>query len=355
MRGRPPRRLSACRQSHAGSSDRSNTTRGATRRSSPRCRGANPTVGRAPNGGSAPTRTARRASPTAPNCARSPAICRTCSRCSPRPNPSRCRPIPPPTRPSTGIAEACTRTPAPSPNCCARSPGSRRCAACGRSRRPSPSCDELGATATADLVERDGPGAVLRALYRGDVAPAEVVEACGGSERPEAVWVNRLHDRYPNDASVAATILLNHVVLAPGEAIHLTAGNLHAYLHGAGIELMGASDNVVRGGLTVKPVDVDELLRVVDPTPAAAADHGRRRGDRPLPAPRSRLHAGQARRRRPRTPRRATSSPSASTARPGTSPPAPPSPPPPRPTSSSRTDRIPVCVEISERPGARKS
>ena len=126
---------------------------------------------------------------------------------------------------------------------------------------------ELGAIATADLVDSDGPGAVLRALYRGELPPTEVVEACSGSERPEAVWVNRLHDRYPDDASVAATILLNHVVLAPGEAIHLTAGNLHAYLHGAGIELMGASDNVVRGGLTVKPVDVDELLRVVDPSP----------------------------------------------------------------------------------------
>jgi len=126
---------------------------------------------------------------------------------------------------------------------------------------------EVGATVTADLVERDGPGAVLRALYLGDLAPTEVVEACARSQRAEAVWVNRLHDRYPGDASVAATILLNHVVLEPGEAIHLTAGNLHAYLHGAGIELMGASDNVVRGGLTVKPVDVDELLRVVDPIP----------------------------------------------------------------------------------------
>ena len=55
--------------------------------------------------------------------------------------------------------------------------------------------------------------------------------------------------------------------LQPGEALHLTAGNLHAYLGGAGIELMGASDNVVRGGLTEKHVDVDELLRILDTTP----------------------------------------------------------------------------------------
>ena len=84
---------------------------------------------------------------------------------------------------------------------------------------------------------------------------------------PEAALVRSLAERYPGDASVAVTLLLNHVTLAPGEAIVLGPGNLHAYLHGAGIELMGASDNVVRGGLTTKPVDIDDLLAVVDPTP----------------------------------------------------------------------------------------
>jgi mannose-6-phosphate isomerase len=65
------------------------------------------------------------------------------------------------------------------------------------------------------------------------------------------------------------TLLLNHVTLSPGQAMVLGPGNLHAYLHGAGIELMSASDNVVRGGLTTKPVDIDDLLAVVDPTPQA--------------------------------------------------------------------------------------
>jgi mannose-6-phosphate isomerase len=64
-------------------------------------------------------------------------------------------------------------------------------------------------------------------------------------------------------------LLLNLVELEPGEAIQLGPGNLHAYLDGAGIELMGASDNVVRGGLTTKAVDVDDLLAVADPTPLA--------------------------------------------------------------------------------------
>jgi mannose-6-phosphate isomerase len=90
--------------------------------------------------------------------------------------------------------------------------------------------------------------------------------------------VVELDRRYPGDPSVVATLLLHHVVLQPGEAIRLSAGNLHAYLRGAGVELMGASDNVVRGGLTVKHVDIDDLLAVVDATPLdepVLADTGR--------------------------------------------------------------------------------
>jgi mannose-6-phosphate isomerase len=125
----------------------------------------------------------------------------------------------------------------------------------------------IGAHQLADAVEAGGPGAAMHALYLGDVDPATAIAACATSERDEAVWVRRLNHRYPGEASVAVTLLLNHVVLEPGEALHLTAGNLHAYLRGAGVELMGASDNVVRGGLTTKEVDIDELRRIVDVTP----------------------------------------------------------------------------------------
>ena len=69
--------------------------------------------------------------------------------------------------------------------------------------------------------------------------------------------------RYPGDPGVLVALLLNHVRLAPGEAIWMPAGNLHAYLRGAGVEIMAASDNVLRGGLTPKRVDVPELLRVL--------------------------------------------------------------------------------------------
>jgi mannose-6-phosphate isomerase len=48
------------------------------------------------------------------------------------------------------------------------------------------------------------------------------------------------------------------------EAVYLPAGNVHAYLHGLGFEVMANSDNVLRGGLTSKHIDVPELVSVVD-------------------------------------------------------------------------------------------
>jgi mannose-6-phosphate isomerase len=83
----------------------------------------------------------------------------------------------------------------------------------------------------------------------------------------EAKTVLELGERYPGDAGVLCSLLLNRISLAPGEGIYLPAGNLHAYLHGVGFEVMANSDNVLRGGLTPKHVDVPELLRVLDFTP----------------------------------------------------------------------------------------
>jgi mannose-6-phosphate isomerase len=79
--------------------------------------------------------------------------------------------------------------------------------------------------------------------------------------------VRMLAEQYPGDPGVVVSLLLNRVTLLRGEALYLPAGNIHAYLRGVGIELMTASDNVLRGGLTAKHVDVEELLRVVEFTP----------------------------------------------------------------------------------------
>lgn len=87
----------------------------------------------------------------------------------------------------------------------------------------------------------------------------------------EVKTVLELGERYPGDAGVLAALLLNRISLGPGEGIYLPAGNLHAYLHGVGVEVMANSDNVLRGGLTPKHVDVPELLRVLDFTPTPEA------------------------------------------------------------------------------------
>lgn len=74
----------------------------------------------------------------------------------------------------------------------------------------------------------------------------------------------RLASLYPGDIGIVSALLLELVHLEPGEAVYLGAGNLHAYLDGTGVEIMASSDNVLRGGLTKKHVDVAELLRVLD-------------------------------------------------------------------------------------------
>lgn len=72
---------------------------------------------------------------------------------------------------------------------------------------------------------------------------------------------------YPGDPGVVVALLMNHVVLKRGEGVFLRAGLLHAYLCGLGVEIMAASDNVLRGGLTPKRIDVPELLSILDTTP----------------------------------------------------------------------------------------
>ena len=88
----------------------------------------------------------------------------------------------------------------------------------------------------------------------------------------EARTVLEIGENYPLDPGVLAVLLLNRVTLAPGEGLYLPAGNLHAYLWGTAVEVMANSDNVLRGGLTPKHVDVPELLRVLDFTPVAPDD-----------------------------------------------------------------------------------
>ncbi|WP_258805271.1 mannose-6-phosphate isomerase, class I [Pseudarthrobacter sp. NS4] len=110
---------------------------------------------------------------------------------------------------------------------------------------------EAVAEATAQVVEA--------LLSRGSLAPYEA----------ELGTVISLNEKYPGDPGVLISMLLNRISLQPGQAVYMPAGNVHAYLHGLGVEVMASSDNVLRGGLTPKFVDVPELLRTVDFHPVA--------------------------------------------------------------------------------------
>ncbi|WP_066299003.1 mannose-6-phosphate isomerase, class I [Arthrobacter luteolus] len=144
------------------------------------------------------------------------------------------------------------------------------------SGRPSPA---LLAETVSDL-ESGRPAAeklekVFRRLIMGgeDVrgavtAAAETVRSLGDGQRaaldPALAAIADLDGYYPADPGVLISLLLNRVSLQPGEAIYLPAGNIHAYLSGLGVEVMASSDNVLRGGLTPKHVDIPELLKTVD-------------------------------------------------------------------------------------------
>lgn len=140
--------------------------------------------------------------------------------------------------------------------------------------------DVLGADAVSLRAHLDGTDAeeALRStigwLLGGD-AQADVdriIDAAASASSDEfadeVALAARLAQAYPGDPGVVVALLMNLVSLRPGEAVFVPAGVLHAYVSGLGVELMAASDNVLRGGLTPKHIDVDELLSLVDAAPS---------------------------------------------------------------------------------------
>jgi mannose-6-phosphate isomerase len=91
-----------------------------------------------------------------------------------------------------------------------------------------------------------------------------------GSVADKDDTLSRLHRHYPRDPGIAVGMMMHRLTLLPGEAAFLEAGQLHAYLEGYAIELMAPSDNVLRGGLTPKHVDVEALLDIAEFEPVDA-------------------------------------------------------------------------------------
>ena len=124
----------------------------------------------------------------------------------------------------------------------------------------------------APLGQDDGLAKVVATVLSGDEKVVTVVEGVVAASRTyleegtdEAVrglarTAVELSEDHPGDPSILVALLMNRVRLAPGQQIHLGAGTMHAYLGGTGVEIMANSDNVLRGGLTSKYVDVDALL-----------------------------------------------------------------------------------------------
>lgn len=91
----------------------------------------------------------------------------------------------------------------------------------------------------------------------------DVIDCLSDLNKPRYRWIRDLSSRYPGDIGALSPLFLNVLELQPRQAIYLPAGVLHAYLSGIGIELMANSDNVLRGGLTQKHVDVPELINTL--------------------------------------------------------------------------------------------
>lgn len=133
----------------------------------------------------------------------------------------------------------------------------------------------------AGMLAEDGAAALGRVLHRlltwpqaqraelvSEVAAAvDRLAGRGGRFAASARWAGVLADQHPHDPGVVVALLLHLVDLSPGQAVSVPTGMPHAYLRGTGIEVMTTSDNVIRGGLTAKHVDVDRLLDVLDPRP----------------------------------------------------------------------------------------
>lgn len=120
----------------------------------------------------------------------------------------------------------------------------------------------------SELRERGDGGIAwaLEWLLGSGEATELVAEVSRGGIILDDELLTELATDYPGDPGIVVAMLLNRVHLHRGQALYLPAGNMHAYVRGFGVELMAASDNVLRGGLTTKHVDVAELLAVVEPS-----------------------------------------------------------------------------------------
>jgi mannose-6-phosphate isomerase len=100
-------------------------------------------------------------------------------------------------------------------------------------------------------------GQRIKPLYESNELPKEEIN----------FWAARAYFTFNKkgvcDRGIFSLYLMNLVKLSKGEGIYQAPGVLHAYLEGQNVECMAASDNVVRGGLTSKHIDTEQLISIV--------------------------------------------------------------------------------------------
>ncbi len=87
----------------------------------------------------------------------------------------------------------------------------------------------------------------------------------GSDKMNEGYWVSKAAASFCKDGNIDRGIfsiyLFNLIHLKKGEGLFQSAGVPHAYLQGHNVEIMANSDNVLRGGLTTKVIDINELMK----------------------------------------------------------------------------------------------
>jgi mannose-6-phosphate isomerase len=124
----------------------------------------------------------------------------------------------------------------------------------------------------AQAAESDDVHAAVRFLLGFDAAAVDrftpkllaAVERLGGGEEQMHSFALAARS-FPGDPGLLVLALMDHHLLPDGAAVYMPAGGVHAYAQGFGVEVMTASDNVLRLGLTPKPVAVEEALQAVCP------------------------------------------------------------------------------------------
>ena len=137
----------------------------------------------------------------------------------------------------------------------------------------------------SDLECLGGDASVLRGALREDGIAGYVTEALTGdhgrammrlvgSDAPDSVQARVAGDalaHFERDAGALVALAMNAVMLKPGEALYTPAGTVHCYVRGDGVEIMANSDNVVRAGLTHKPINASLLRELAVLSPGAPA------------------------------------------------------------------------------------